>query len=68
MSGEHDPVFDGYCDWLNEALYAAKLGEAEHLTWLGEGRWVLIAPEGPDAWLIELKRAEIVPARAGGDG
>ena len=55
----HDPVFDAYGEWVNNALFAAELGEDESLIWLGDGRWVLLAPEGPDVWLIELKRARI---------
>jgi hypothetical protein len=60
MSEEQDDtVFRAYSEWLNDALFAASIGAHETLVWLEDGRWVLLAPEGPDVWLIELHRAEV---------
>lgn len=56
---EHDPILSAYGEWLNELLFRAELGEGEFLMWLGESRWALCAPEGPEVFLIEMKRAEV---------
>jgi hypothetical protein len=58
-----DPVLDGYGEWVNEwvnnALFAAKLADGECLMWLESGRWMLAAPQGPEVFLIEIRHAEV---------
>ena len=61
---EHDAVLVGYEDWLQEAMQKA-LSPGEYLMWLGGGRWALMAPEGPDVFLVTFSRAEVRAASGG---
>lgn len=56
---ESDPVFDGYREWVNDALFKAK-AEGDLILWLGEGRWLIASEEATDLFVVEINRAEIV--------